>query len=369
MATTIISPNMSLVIPIVGQEPGPQFATDVNSSLTIIDQHNHTPGYGVQIPPQGLNINSALTFNNNFATNLAGLTLIPQNSTPANNTVYENGVDLYYRDGNGVAIPITSGGHVNSGAGSINGLPSGTASASYNSGSGTFVFQSSTSTSANIDGGSFIFRNNTSSSHGLTLSPPAAMSADYTLVLPAIPGSTSFLTLDTSGNISGSISTSAGITGSNIAAATITGSNIAATTITASNIANSTITGTQIANNVNLPGIPFGASKPLVISFNGAEPTNLEVMRGFVAANGSIISGTGFTCVQTGTGTYSLAFTASFGDQPAIVVTPFFSGLPVSATVTATTASSFTVILFTTNAALPGGLTNSDFSFICIGSR
>ena len=31
------SPNMNLPIPTVGGEPGPNYATDVNSSLTLVD--------------------------------------------------------------------------------------------------------------------------------------------------------------------------------------------------------------------------------------------------------------------------------------------------------------------------------------------
>jgi len=65
-----ISPNMSLIIPGVGNELGPTYASDINNSLSIIDGHNHTPGNGVQIPPAGLNINSNLPFLGNSATQL-----------------------------------------------------------------------------------------------------------------------------------------------------------------------------------------------------------------------------------------------------------------------------------------------------------
>jgi len=56
MAFENISPNMNLPIPGVGQTLGPTWATDLNNSLTLVDQHNHTAGYGVPIPPAGLKV-------------------------------------------------------------------------------------------------------------------------------------------------------------------------------------------------------------------------------------------------------------------------------------------------------------------------
>jgi hypothetical protein len=200
MADTVSSPNMSMPVPVVGVDPGPQWATDLNSCLGILDQHDHSPGLGVQITPNGLNINAALTMGGNFLTEVAGVTLSAQLSPPANGTVYLSGSDLYYVDGVGNNIRMTQSGSVAGSAGTITGLPSGTASASYSA--GTFVFQASTNTGAVIDGGSFILRNNAALSKGLTLSPPNAMGADYSLVLPALPVSTKFLSLDSSGNIS-----------------------------------------------------------------------------------------------------------------------------------------------------------------------
>lgn len=196
---TVISPNMNLPVPVVGVEPGPQYATDINNSLTIIDGHSHVSGSGVPITPDALNINSNLTIQNHSLYNIGALTLFPQVSLPANSSLYESGVDLFFIDGNGNSIRITQSGSLAGAAGTITGLPSGTASASF--AAGTFIFQASTATGANIDGASFIFRNNTASSFGLTLSPPNAMGANYALVLPSLPAQTNVMTLDTSGNM------------------------------------------------------------------------------------------------------------------------------------------------------------------------
>jgi hypothetical protein len=134
---------MNLPVPVVGQEAGPQYAIDVNNSLNIIDQHNHSPGSGVQITPNGIDINTSLPFNSNFATQLAGLTLVAQSSTPANSTIYETGVDLYFVDGNGNNIRITQSGGIAGSPGSIGSLTP-PASVTYNSAASTFIFQSNT---------------------------------------------------------------------------------------------------------------------------------------------------------------------------------------------------------------------------------
>lgn len=218
MSTT--SPNMSLVVPTVGVTNFPEWANDLNADLSILDQHNHSIGQGVQIQPNGMNINSDLPFNGNNATLLRATRYSPQNS-PITNTgldvgeTYVSGNELYYNDvTGGNQIQITNNGSVNAGAGSITGLPSGTASASYSA--GTFVWQSATNTAANMDAGSYIFRNSGANSHSLTLQPPSAMAANIVETLPAIPGAQSFMTIDASGNMAAYAPINQGISKSNL---------------------------------------------------------------------------------------------------------------------------------------------------------
>lgn len=197
------SPNMNLPIPVVGNEPGPTWASDLNNSLTLIDAHNHSTGSGVQITPSGMNINSALPLNNNNLTLARSLRLSSQGAPLALaadiGCLYEVGVDLYYNDGSGNQIRITQSGAVAGTPGSISSLTS-PASASYNAGNQTFVWQSDANTPANMDFGSAILRNIVANSKGLTLAPPNAMAADYTLVLPALPAAQHFVSLDAAGN-------------------------------------------------------------------------------------------------------------------------------------------------------------------------
>jgi len=190
---------MGLNIPPVGTTPGPQYASNIDASMLTIDQHDHSLGNGVQITPSGLNINSALSIQGNNLTLIGNLEFQALVSSAALSSLYSIGVDLYYNDGSGNVIRITQSGSVAGAAGTITGLPSGTASASYTG--GTFTFQSATSTAATIDAGSYIFRNLTPSSFGVTLQPPNALGGNYALTLPSIPSQTNVMTLDTAGNM------------------------------------------------------------------------------------------------------------------------------------------------------------------------
>lgn len=194
---------MNLTVPSVGVTVGPEYANQINASLNIIDSHDHSSGNGVRITPSGFNINADLPFSNNNATSLRSVAFLSQSSPlalPSDlNCVYTSGVDLYYNDGNGNQVQITSGGGVAGTPGSITGLVS-PASASYVSGSQTFVWQSAANTAANLDAGSLLLRNITPASFAITLSPPT-LTGNYTITLPVLPVSQSLLTIDSSGNM------------------------------------------------------------------------------------------------------------------------------------------------------------------------
>lgn len=228
----MISLDMNLPIPVVGVDPGPDWALNINSCLTIIDSHDHTSGKGIQITPNGLNINTDLSFAGNNATNLRSTRFIAQGSPLSLSSdlgcLYVSGSDLYFNDASGNQIRMTIAGGVNGSPGSISNLIA-PASATYVSGTATFVWQSAVNVAANMDNASVILRNQTINSKGLTLSPPNAMGSDYSIVLPFLPVSQSIMTIDASGNIA-----TPGvypITGSSIANNTITSANIAPGTI------------------------------------------------------------------------------------------------------------------------------------------
>lgn len=210
------SPNMNLPVPIPGVTPGPLWAQDIVAALTQIDSHNHSFGQGVQIQPNGLNISGDLTFQANNATNLRTARFSPQSSPIANTApdvgaVYVSGNELYYNDvSGGHQVQLTSNGSINA---TSSGISSGTASASFSA--GTLVVLSNVNTPANIEFGSAIMGNAASWPYFVTLQPPSSISnPGYTLTLPTIPASNSFMTLDTSGNMGAGISQTLGITNS-----------------------------------------------------------------------------------------------------------------------------------------------------------
>jgi hypothetical protein len=214
MSTT--TTNMLLTVPGVTTEPGPEYASQINGDLNIIDAHDHSTGKGVPVTPGGININANLPFNGNNAVTLRS-TRFQAQGNPLTSTAssdigctYVAGVDLYYNDLSGNQIRLTQGGGVAGAAGSITNLVS-PASAEYVSASSKFVWQSDSNIAADMDFRSAILRNSSAGSFGVTLMAPT-LANNYSLTLPTIPGSTNFMTLDASGNMGATITVANGIT-------------------------------------------------------------------------------------------------------------------------------------------------------------
>lgn len=216
MSDVLITPLMSLPNPVPGSDPGPDYADNLYNALNILDGHNHSVGSGNQIGPSGLLINADLPFGSNNATLLRSVRFTPQVAPISGASdlgcLYESGVDLYYNDGNGNQVRITSGGSVNA---TSSGISSGTATASFSG--GVLIVDSNTNTPANIQCGSLLIGTNTVSPNFVTLSSPNALAANYSLLLPtALPGAQSFTTIDASGNIATGVAYSGGLTHSNL---------------------------------------------------------------------------------------------------------------------------------------------------------
>lgn len=284
MAGESYSPNMNLVLPGVGVTAGPVYASDLNQSLNILDQHNHAPGSGVQITPDGLNINSNFTMNNNNIIAIKSLRLQDQVSALSGGSdlgcMYRVGDDLYYNDGLGNQIRITQSGSIAGASGSIANLVS-PASATFVSLSSTIVFQSAVNTAASLDAGSILLRNITANSKALTLSPPSAMAADYSLVLPSLPVSQKIMTLDSSGNMS--------------APYVVDNSTIE---VSSNNIQlkDAGITSAKLGTSLNLPGTNVRANNRRVVvsASNPVSSGNTAIISGYVS-QGINMSGAGWS--------------------------------------------------------------------------
>jgi microcystin-dependent protein len=204
MPNFILTPNMNLPNPVVGVDTGPDYANNVDACLTLIDQHNHSPGYGVLITPNGLDINIDLPFNSNNATQLRAARFTVQASPLALptdiNELYDLNGDLHFIDNNGNDIQITANGSVNATSSDI---MSGTNRASFIANQLVVQQNFNNNTPANVVGASFLFGNNVAGSNYLTLQPPNAMPASYSVTLPPpnTTGATEVLGYDTSNNI------------------------------------------------------------------------------------------------------------------------------------------------------------------------
>lgn len=263
MADYNTSPQMQLPIPVVGIAGGPLWATLLDACLTKLDGHDHTQGNGAPIPSAALNINADISMIGHNLTNIRTLRFAPQTTVadPSDlGALYEIGTDLYYTDGIGQQIRITQSGAVTGATGTITGLPSGTASASYSAINGTFVFESATSTAANLDAGALVLRNTSpNSTFGLTLQPPAGLSSNYGITLPPIPAASNAIVVS---DASGTLSTVA-LAGAQLAisggflfvpAGSIDTARMADSAITTAKIADSSVTPSKTALNVVISG-------------------------------------------------------------------------------------------------------------------
>ena len=209
MGNYIVTPNMQLPNPTPGVDPGPDYANNIQSSLIVIDQHNHTQGSGVFITPAAININADLPFNTNNATLLrsarfAQLGSALVSAVPDQGCLYValvgSNYELFYNDTSSNQVQLTLTGSVNA---TSSGITSGNDSAAFSS--NVLVVNSSSAGPLNIQAGSLLIGNNSVGSKFITLSPTGTIAADYGLQLPTIPAATSYLSIDTSGNIAASV--------------------------------------------------------------------------------------------------------------------------------------------------------------------
>lgn len=362
---SVVTTNMGLIQPTIGTDTGLTWEQSFNANAATVDQHNHSSGYGVQINPNGLNINSNLPFNGYQATLMGSVIFQNQTSLATLNALYTVSGELWYNDAAG-AVQITSGGVVNA---TSSGIVSGSASAAFSS--SVLVVLAAANTPANIKVGSVLIGNNTAASKFLTLAPPAAMAADYTLTLPSIPVSTKFITMDSSGNFG----QATGVSGAQITSATLTGSQMVT----------GTVTGTQIASNVNLAGLlPLVVSKSMVVA-NTNDSAGLAIVRGVIQISFNSSNVATAAAVTAGSTGFTIGAPSNVGTLMYITVTFATSVFVDLATVTcslanisnlgpaslvilngAPTTGAFTAQIFNSTTGSSGTL---QLSFIAIGIR
>lgn len=200
-----ITPYMSLNLPTVGLSPSPTWASDLISAIYAVDAHNHN-GVGVKLTQAALQITDQLNLQTNALANASRVGLSQLSASLGSNyqgQLYRVGNDLYYNDGAGVTIRITSSGAIDVGSvGGITGLAS-PASVSYSSVSKTFKFEQDSNYAATILSGNLAIRENAAGvTNTVTLMSPSSLASSYSLTLPgALPSTQSVLQLTTGGVI------------------------------------------------------------------------------------------------------------------------------------------------------------------------
>lgn len=207
--STTTTPNMNLVLPTVTLQPGPTYATNINTAFEDVDAHDHTSGSGVQVPTAGLNINADLTMNEYDLTHARTVRFTDQNSALVDSAdigcIYNVGGNLYWNNASGTAIQITAGSSLN--AASIGGIggdyvTSG-ASAYYTSAQTTFYFTSSANTPATVSMASCIIAEPTTSPNTITIKSPTSLAASYNVTMPAaVPAATRVVAMSSAGVLS-----------------------------------------------------------------------------------------------------------------------------------------------------------------------
>ena len=124
MAETSTTTYMALILPTPGERLGPTWASDLNTALTTIDQHNHT-SIGAQLGVAAFTVDGDINFapsgTSYSSTNMNYLNLEGRASTVSTaitNTLYSYGAagtkELFWIDNSGNPVQITAGGVVNS---------------------------------------------------------------------------------------------------------------------------------------------------------------------------------------------------------------------------------------------------------------
>ncbi len=98
-----------------------------------------------------------------------------------------------------------------------------------------------------------------------------------------------------------------------------------------------------------------------------SEGSPLRILRGHIAASGSITTGEGFTVTKTGTGAYTVTFTTPFSSEPTITATPQV-GLARIATCTNVGTGSAQIRTFDVTGSSAVAI-DQDFHFIAIGPQ
>lgn len=196
-----IGSPLGVTLPEVGVTVGPTWATQLNEAVqALIDSVEDGVSSAI-----GLAITGDVAMGGYGLTTLDSVTW--ENKAGAFATasaLYQRANNLWYNDGLGNQIQLTSGGALN--AASVGGIVgdyggSNPAKVTYVDASSTFAFTQDPTVPASVDVGTIkLRRTGETAPNAITIQSPAALASAYDITLPtAVPVSTSLLTLSSSG--------------------------------------------------------------------------------------------------------------------------------------------------------------------------
>ena len=262
--STVTTPNMNLVLPVPTIEPGPDYATEINSAFDTIDAHTHVSGDGVQIPTAGININADFPMNDYDLTEVRTVRFTSQSASLVESAdigcIYNVGGNMYWNNASGTAIQITAGSSLN--AASIGGIGgdyiSSGASMYYTSISATYFLTSTTNTPANLSAATIKIAEATTSPNTISLKSPSSLAASYNVTFPAaVPASNRVVVMSSAGTLS--VATG-GVATDDIADSAVTTAKIADLNVTTGKIAANAVTRAKLSALGNLSSAGTGAA-------------------------------------------------------------------------------------------------------------
>lgn len=311
--TTTTTLNMQLVLPVVGQTSGPDWATLLLAAMQKIDTHTHAQNNGVKVTPAGFNMSANMPCNDYSLTGLKSTTYQSQGSaiaTPA--SVHNVNGDLYWVSSNGTAVQITNGAGLNlSSIGTIGGDygQSGiTASVVYSDSLKTFSFTQASGITAKMFLGDILLTPTSASQNSITIKAPTGCSA-WTFTMPSATqtvGTTqAALTTNTSG-----VASHIGIATANTASAIVqrdASGNFSAGVVTANLTGN--VTG-NVSGNVsgNVTGNVTGNADSATNQSGGTVSCTTMTATGFCTLGGNIaLKTTQYAGTHNGASTLTIA--------------------------------------------------------------
>jgi len=153
--------------------------------------------------PAGLDITANLSIGGNHLTNVGGVVLAAGNSPSTAGSLYYSGGNFYLKDATGV-IQVTSGGalSITSAEGITGDYGSGPEELTYDNASGEYRFKEESTLYADARMDDLILMEPGASPTDSVRVTAQAMSASYTMTLPAaVPAGDAFLMMDSSGTV------------------------------------------------------------------------------------------------------------------------------------------------------------------------